>query len=136
MSAKKKRYHYHSEGASFPKSYRHDLRFRRPLYTFLFFSFFFFFKRELFWKKCLLFYCVGLWHHRWMWWYVAVEVEPSHQYSIMFWCHVTAAEGLSDRMVFGMEVCVKNPFTFINTRWTFMETKQWIHSEVVAGVFQ
>ena len=35
-----------------------------------------------------------------------VGVEPSHQYSIPFCCHV-AAEGRSDRMVSDMEVHMK-----------------------------
>ena len=59
-----------------------------------------------------------------------------------------AAEGQSDKMVFDMEVRMKQrdvteflhpeemaQLTFTDTCWTFVETKQWMHSEVVGGVF-
>ena len=38
---------------------------------------------------------------------MAVEAEPSPQYSMTRCCCVTAAEGQSDRMVSDTEVCMK-----------------------------
>jgi len=38
---------------------------------------------------------------------VAVGVEPSHQHSFTFCCHVIAAEGQSDKMAFDIEACLK-----------------------------
>ena len=38
---------------------------------------------------------------------MAVEVEPSRQYSITFCCRVMAAEEQSDRMVSDIKVCMK-----------------------------
>jgi len=39
---------------------------------------------------------------------MAVEVEPSSQYSITFCCHVTAADGQSDQMASDMEGCMNS----------------------------
>lgn len=39
---------------------------------------------------------------------MAVEVESSHQYSVIFCCRVTdGSRGLSDKTVSDMEVCMK-----------------------------
>ena len=44
---------------------------------------------------------------------MAVEVEPSRQYSITFCCRVMAAEEQSDRMVSDMELHVKEKFVTV-----------------------
>ena len=38
---------------------------------------------------------------------MAVPVEPSHQYSTTFCCHVTAAEGQCDTMASDVKVCLE-----------------------------
>ena len=70
---------------------------------------------------------------------MAVEVEPSHQYSITYCCHVTDGSrgaawqnGIWHGSVYEAEGCYWiplcrkkwHPLTFIACR-TFMETKQW-----------
>ena len=50
---------------------------------------------------------------------MAVEVEPSHQYSITCCCHVMAAEGQSDRMAGDMEVQMRQRYV---TEFLLVET--------------
>ena len=80
---------------------------------------------------------------------MAVEVEPSHQYSITCCCvQQMAAEGQSDTVASEMEVQMKqkgvieflmqkkrHPLTFINVCWTFVKTKQWMWAQW-GSVFQ
>ena len=76
---------------------------------------------------------------------MAVEVEPSHQYPIKFYCHVTDGSrgaawqnGIWYESAYEAEVChwipacgKKNwhPLTFTDVFWTLMENKQemWAH---------
>jgi len=88
---------------------------------------------------------------RW-WWYgrgMVVVVEPSHQHSVTFCCHVTEGSrgavwqnGVCHRSVWTRGVSLNSsmwkkwyPLTFINACWTLTETKQCLceHSEVVVG---
>ena len=75
---------------------------------------------------------------------IAAEVEPSHQYSVTFCCSATdGSRGAvwKNGVWHGSEnegkvcpwipPCEKkwHPLTFINTCWTFLETKQWMWAQ-------
>mgnify|MGYP001864667519 CR=1 FL=1 len=49
---------------------------------------------------------------------MVLEAEPSHQYSAAFCCQMEA-EGLSDKMVAAMEVCMKQ--RYLTEFLTFIE---------------
>jgi len=82
---------------------------------------------------------------------IAVEVQPSHQYSIMFGCHVTdGSRGAhcQNNIWHGRTYKVKvwnwippwgkkwHPLTFTDACWTLMEIKQWMWAEVMGNAFQ
>ena len=75
---------------------------------------------------------------------MAVEVEPSHQYSFIFCCCVTnrsrravRKNGVWLRSVYGAKLCQWippcekkwRPLTFIGACWTFTEMKQWMWAQ-------
>ena len=104
----------------------------------------FFFKKK---KQKLLLYYAGPWHQRWMLmaWQQRLNLPNSISLHAVVW--QMAVEGQSDEMVSGMEVQMKrkcetellhaekkwHPLTFIDTYWTFMETKQWMWEQWGSG---
>ena len=99
-------------------------------------------------KEHLLFYDVGPRRQRKMLVVLAVEAEPSHQCCITFCCCVTdGSSGAVWQMASDMEVCMEqrcesellhaekkwNSLAFIDTCWTFMETKQWMRAQWGGG---
>ena len=78
---------------------------------------------------------------------MAVEVEPSYQYSIIFCCYVTdGSRGAAWQNGIWHGSAYKSvklnssmwkkwhPLTFTDACWTFMETKQWMWAQWGVGV--
>ena len=79
---------------------------------------------------------------------MAIEVEPSHQYSIKFCCCVTDGSrgavwhnSVWHGSVYETKAChwippcgkKWHPLTFIDSCWTFMETKLWMWAQWGSG---